>query len=205
MDRNAYLTGKAYQIVAITRIPPPGYAPMTPNKSTRCRALKLLGLALVAFFSAGCSQFNVPEMPFGTPVPKRYQGLDQGFDTSNRVSEQLYHAVRQARSDNGIVLEVVGDSTPARVMPLPPGEKTVYVSSLLEQTGVLQSLNAVDATLYRHSSEAISGIPMDVLMSKDGKSVRPESDYALQPGDRLKVRKAPNPAVQSLFNFMLGK
>ncbi|MGI9472040.1 MAG: hypothetical protein ACR2NZ_10930 [Rubripirellula sp.] len=177
---------------------------MAPKSPNLLPAIIFLGFAVVAMSSTGCSRLNLPEMPFGTPVPKEYRG-EPGFDTRNRVSEQLYHAVRQARTENGIVLEVVGDSTPARVMPLPTGEKAVYVSNLLTQTGILDKLHAVDATLYRHSNEAISGIPMDVRMSKDKKTVRPESDYALQPGDRLKVRKAPNPAVQSLYNFVLGK
>lgn len=177
---------------------------MTPTSPKRRPAMLLLGLAVLAVGNTGCSYLNLPAMPFGTPVPDEYRG-EPGFDTRNRVSEQLYHAVRQARTEKGIVLEVVGDSTPARVMPLPSDEKAVYVSTLLKQTGVLESLDAVDATLYRHSTEAISGIPMEVRMSKDGKSVRPESDYALQAGDRLRVAKAPNPAVQSLYNFVLGK
>ncbi len=103
-----------------------------------------------------------------------------------------------------MVLQVIGDDVPARVLPLPPGTHSVYVSELLTQTGVLKKLDNVDATLFRSSTDSIGGIPMEVNMSKDGKSVRPESDYSLQAGDRLMVSKATNPAAQAMFNAMLG-
>jgi hypothetical protein len=46
---------------------------------------------------------------------------------------------------------------------------------------------------------------MQVEMSDDCGTVRPESDYALQPGDRLKVWKVPNPAMGKLYNAFLGR
>lgn len=120
------------------------------------------------------------------------------------ASEKVYRAVQQSRSQNAIVLQILGDSSPVRVLPLPPGESSVFVSDLLKQSGVTKKLGSIEATLFRNSSEAIGGIPMEVKMGPDGRSVRPESDYALRAGDRLRVQEAPSPAMKSLVNALLG-
>jgi hypothetical protein len=147
---------------------------------------------------------QLPRFPFGQSSPD-FRAIGTGVDLNASVSEQVYHSVRQARAENGIVLQVVGDSNQSRILPLPPENKAVYVSDLLEQTGVRKQLDAVQATLYRYSTGSIGGIKMAVKMSKDGRTVRPESDYALQAGDRLQVQQAPNPALQSLLNATLGR
>ncbi|MDC0295262.1 hypothetical protein OAL35_00245 [bacterium] len=121
------------------------------------------------------------------------------------MTEQVYHSVRQAKSDNGVVLQVVGDSPTARVLPLPEAGQSVYVSELLTQTGVLGKLGHVEATLYRHSDEIIGGIPMEIKMGRSRDNVQPASDYALQPGDRLLVSKAANPALEMLLGGLLGR
>ncbi len=167
------------------------------------RQLAHFALLLLAISATGCTSLKLPNFAFRGNATE-YQGVQPGFESHAAISEQVYHSVRQARAENGVVLQVADDSMPCRVMPLPPGDKTVYVSDLLEQTGLLKKLDAVEATLFRHSSESIGGIKMEVTMSKNGRSVRPESDYALHPGDRLKVKKAPNPALQALVNAALG-
>jgi hypothetical protein len=161
-------------------------------------------LALAALTATGCTSVKLPPHPFTKGGSDAYRGIDCGYSSGSSVSEDVYHSVRRARAENGIVLQVIGDSTPARVMPLPPEGKTVYLSHLLEQTGVQRSLGAVEATLFRHSSDSIGGIPMAVKMSPDGKSIRPESDYALQAGDRIRVEQAPDPGMQQMVNELFG-
>lgn len=164
-------------------------------------ALTVSALVLSAM---GCSTLDLPKTPF-SKHSREYQGVDSGFDGGQTsVSQQVYHAVRQARGENSVVLQVIGDETPVRVLPLPEGAQSVYVSELLVQTGVLQKLGTINATLYRHSSDAIGGIPMEVKMDHDRSAVRPESDYALQAGDRLTVSKAAHPALQTVVNMLLG-
>ncbi len=46
---------------------------------------------------------------------------------------------------------------------------------------------------------------MEVKMDKEGRVVRPESDYSLQPGDRVMVSKAASPAMQVLVKAMIGQ
>jgi hypothetical protein len=161
--------------------------------------------------ATGCTSLKLPALSLPGLLPgastdqSQYEGMDGSFQLQPSASEQIYHSVQRARSENAIVLEVVGDSTPVRVLPLPPGNKAVYVSNLLEQTGVRKKLDTVKATLYRHSSDSIGGIPMDVKMTRDARRVRPESDYALQAGDRLRVEKAISPVVAQLMNAVLGR
>ena len=74
--------------------------------------------------------------------------MSSALDLDHAVQEKAYYAVRQAKAENGVVLEVIGDAIPARTLPLPSGEQTVYVSDLLEETGVMDKLDTVAATLY---------------------------------------------------------
>jgi hypothetical protein len=166
----------------------------------------LISFAVILATATGCTSLQVPElpgMPFVNQESDEYRLIDTSLPMQRSDPEQIYHSVRQARAENGIVLQVVQDKTPVRVLPLPPGQQSVYVSDLLQQSGVQQKLKTIQATLYRHSTDSIGGIPMEVKMSRDGRTIKPESDYALQAGDRLKVQKY-NPTMELLFSSILG-
>ena len=166
-------------------------------------------LGLFAVFASGCSSLKIPELtvpplPFSAPSSQPYMGAESGFDPKGDFSEQVYNGVREAKARNAVVLHIVGDSTPVRVLPLPESGQSVTVSTLLTQTLVTKKLGSIQATLYRPSPESITGMPLAVKMASDGKTVRPETDYALRAGDRLRVQKAASPAVQGLFQSLLG-
>jgi hypothetical protein len=120
------------------------------------------------------------------------------------MNEKVYYAVKRAKLENAVVLQVIDDENPARILPLPEGDRTVYVSELLSQTGVMKKLGHVEATLYRTSSDSINGIPMEIKMGRSRDNVQPASDYALQAGDRVMVSKATNPALEMLFDGLIG-
>ena len=178
---------------------------MTRISTRKMQPQTLLCLAVILVTTSGCASLNLPGLPIIGPLPveERYQGVDGSYHPQSSVGEQTYHSVRRARSENAIVLQVVGDEPTNRVLPLPPEGKTVYVSNLLKQSGVQKKLGNVEATLFRHSTDSIGGLPMAVKMSRDGQSVLPDSDYALQAGDRLQVRKA-NLELKGLVNTFLG-
>ncbi len=169
------------------------------------RAAVVMTIAL-ATMTSGCSSIKLPSNPFSHPGDRLgdYTGLEGVPQMPETEAEQIYLAVKQARASNSMVLHVPGDDPSTRVLPLPTDGRSVYVSTLLVQTGVKKKLGYLEATLYRHSAASIAGIPLECRMSRDGDTVKPECDYALQPGDRLTVRKASNPAMQSLFNAVLG-
>ena len=151
----------------------------------------------------GCGTFSVPQDNiFLGGSSQSFGPNDMGFDAGIDDAETLYHAVRQARGQGSMVLQVVGDSQPARTLPLPPGGQAVYLSQMLDQTGVAQKLGAMDVMLFRYSDQMPGGLRMKVTMDKDGGRVQPASDYALQPGDRVRVR--PLGGSKMLDGFALG-
>ncbi len=177
---------------------------MTRKTNPKTTHLLRFSFALTTVLATGCTTLNLPVLTFSKPASSEYRSVDPGFQLEPLNSEQAYYSVRQARSQNAIVLEVAGDSTPVRVLPLPPGEKSVFVSDLLNQTGIQKKFGSLQATLFRYSPESIGGLRMDVKMAPDGRSVRAVSDYALHAGDRLRVSKAANPGLKGLVNMVLG-
>jgi hypothetical protein len=180
---------------------------MTTLRSHKKLRLILIPLAFSAVAASGCTAWDVhelPAMPFVSKPPKEYRPVGVSLNLQASDPAEIYHSVNQARAENGVVLQIVGDDkSPIRVLPLPPGQRTVYVSDLLDQTGVIGKLKSVEATLFRHSADTIGGIPMVVKMTDGGKRVKPESDYALRAGDRLKVKKY-NVAINGVISAVLG-
>lgn len=140
---------------------------------------------------------------------------------SGAFTQEVYQSVRNAKANNSIVLQVLDDEVPIRVLPLPSAEaspsqaaaagsavggRSVFVSTLLAQTGVMRKLGRAQAALYRPSPENYEGIRMDILFSEnDTEQVRPESDYALRPGDRLVIRKDDRLGMASLLDMVLKR
>ncbi|MDB4476964.1 hypothetical protein N9018_02045 [Rhodopirellula sp.] len=178
---------------------------MIPNYAQKRSLHGLFWSILACLAFSGCTSVKLPGTAFQRPSNSDYQSMSSSLDVAHGVQEKAYYAVRQAKADNGVVLEVAGDSNPARLLPLPSNGQAVYLSDLLEETGVLGKLETVGATLYRYTPETVNGMPMEVRMADDCHTVRPESDYALQAGDRLRVWKVPNPAMGKLYNVFLGR
>lgn len=182
----------------------PPYSPRAVAGRWWGRAMMVLGqIAMVGAFS-GCSTLDLPRLPFAHPSSYR-SSVGQPLDLQNTDLARRYQCVRQAKTQNGVVLEVVGDEEPYRVLPLPEGQKSVFVSHLLAQTGVQRKLGQIKATLYRCSNDSWTGIPMEVRMADEGQRVRPESDYALRAGDRLRVEKDETSAVDLLVDMALAR
>lgn len=117
-------------------------------------------------------------------------------------SRELFRQIRQAEANQAVILEVVGDSPPFRVLPLPPEDQSVFVSELLAQTGVQEKLGRIKAVVYRATPEIPAGLPMEVRFYPRGGEIRAECDYALRPGDRLRVAKDDSLA-SGLFDWIL--
>lgn len=160
--------------------------------------------SLIAIAGTGCSSFRLPaKFPFGQEPVSEYVAGD-GSPLQASEGEVIYKKVREAKAQNSIVLQIAGAEPPIRVLPLPTEGQSVFVSDLLNQTGVLQELGRVDATLYRDAPGMPAGIRMAVKMSHDHEQVRPESDYSLRPGDRLSIQKARAPAMNGMLSGLLG-
>lgn len=147
----------------------------------------------------------------GTYVPV---GADATLP-SGSFTQPVHQAVRKAKQENAVVLQVLGSDEPIRVLPLPRGNDAgaidspssgVFVSTLLKQTGVLKKYGRINASLYRPSPSSFEGVRMDVLFTRrDHEQIRPESDYALRAGDRLVIREDERMGFGSIVDLALGR
>ncbi|TWT83761.1 hypothetical protein CA13_52320 [Planctomycetes bacterium CA13] len=167
---------------------------------------KVLLFSLFALSFTGCASFDFPSLdlsPDGTKYVSGGGGGEfNGFDET--MDETVYNKVREAQANNAIVFQVQGDSDASRVLPLPPDGKSVFVSTLLTQSGAVKKMGGVAPILYRSSPQSIGGVRMAVKMSPGGKTVVPESDYALRPGDRVYVQRSAGIDMKNLFSATLG-
>lgn len=145
--------------------------------------------------SGGCALTGpAPISLLGAPEPAP--------ESASSEAAEVYQRIKQAKSQHAVVLQVAGDSEPIRVLPLPPDGRPVFVSDLLEQTGVFKRFGRVQAELFRDSPTDFRGVRMAVQLDQ-GSRVRPESDYALRPGDRLRVQADPSSALGDFLGGLL--
>ncbi len=116
-------------------------------------------------------------------------------------SAEVFQRVKQAKAQNAIVLQVQGDKEPLRVLPLPPEGRSVNVSDLLGQTGLLKRFGNMQVRVHRDAPGQMDGVRMDVKVNNE--KVRPESDYALRPGDRIMVRKDDTTRIGKFFGELV--
>lgn len=156
-----------------------------PNRGRFALTALVTGLVVTG---PGCNMLDMRSKSGGNPEM-----------TSSREVEEVFRKLREAQNQNSVLLQVVGDSTPLRVLPLPPENRTVFVSELLEQTGIREKFGTIEATVYRADRKIPGGVPMEVRFNNDG-TVQPQYDYHLQPGDRIRVAKA-----ESKFSTFLDR
>lgn len=174
---------------------PPASAAIVGRTIRRCVSILTGGRQAGAAFAAaltllaGCTLFQ--------------SGKEDSTALKGSSSTQVAQRIREAKAQNSVVIQVADDSVPIRVLPLPADGESVFVSDLLTQTGVAEKLGRMQATLYRANPSTPMGVPMEVRFSPKDGSVRPECDYALQPGDRLKIMKDETSMIGGLIDQLL--
>lgn len=207
------------------------FSPVPLDRTARPFGLGRLGLGhlsvcvlmLLAAGLTGCSSIKLPSakgldlmepsssilFPGSGGPSSPYQMRDgsvpaDALSADGALTAESYQKIREAKAQNSVVLQVAGDEQPIRVLPLPPGQKSVFVSELLTQTGVLKKFGSVEATLYRPAPDWISSARMDIKFADDG-TIDPATDYGLRPGDRVQIRQRETTALESLVNLALRR
>jgi hypothetical protein len=112
---------------------------------------------------------------------------DEAFVLESTAPAGPLKTAASAQSNNAILLEVAGAETTTRMLPLPEDGRPVYVSDLLRQSGLIDDFPRMDAALFRASPSEPAGIRMGIKFRPKSNQIAPEHDYALKPGDRLRV------------------
>ena len=133
-----------------------------------------------------------------------YTGADPAFAANQAMSGNTFQAVRQAKSQNAIVLQVLGDRDPIRVLPLPGEGQSVLVSDLLRQAGLATKFSSMNVVVFRSATGMPGGIRMEVRMEGKGDGVQPATDYALQAGDRIQVAKSTSDVFEGMLSATFG-
>lgn len=176
-------------------------------------------LLVVVTFSSGCTKLpSTRKLDLMSPSSSilfpgqrnpasRYRmadGSEPALAADGSMSMEAYQKIREAKANHSVVLQVDGDDQPVRVLPLPPENKSAFVSELLSQTGLLKRFGAVDVVLYRPSPESISGVRMQVQFRDDG-TIDPTTDYGLRAGDRIRVTKVDTSPFQMMMDLVLQR
>ncbi len=166
---------------------------MTEILGTRAARYLVAGtVALVV--CGGCNTFSKSNCSATLDAAVQLQGND---------SAEVVKRIQEAKSQNSVVIQVAGDSQPIRVLPLPSDGTPVFVSDLLRQTGIQEKMGRMLVTVQRSSPVDYTGAKMDVRFDEHGDNVRPETDYALQSGDRVKISKDSRTAIGGFLDQII--
>jgi hypothetical protein len=113
--------------------------------------------------------------------------MDESFVLESTAPQGPLKTPAEAQRNNAILLEVDSGKATTRMIPLPDDGRPVYVSDLLRQSGLLDEFPRMDAVLFRPSPSEPNGIRMGIRFRPKSNQIAPEHDYALRPGDRIRV------------------
>ncbi len=86
-------------------------------------------------------------------------------------------------------------------MPVKPG---MVVQDALEGSGVMDRFDRMTIKVRRFVKEQQSYLPLTAVYDHDRDEVRPESNYAIQPGDILIVTEDTSSSSQDMLQQLLG-
>lgn len=149
-------------------------------------------LPLLLLTACGCSLVQPSSSDLSTTT------LEASHDVAT------YQQIAAARRGNNVVLQVEGDEQTFRVLPLPNTGHPVFLSDLLDQTGLTNTFGRMAVDVYRNSADTVDGIKMGVDFHPDTGEMMPTSDYALRPGDRIAVAQDKAPLGRGMLNKLIG-
>ena len=86
------------------------------------------------------------------------------------------------------------------------GKRIIWISGvgdLLKQTGIQEKMGRMLVTVYRPSPTDFAGAKMVVRFDDEGETVRPDTDYSLQAGDRVKISKDTTTSMSRFIDQIL--
>ena len=148
---------------------------------------KLVWVLPITLLLSGCTSLN-----------QNYRNANASLDTT-RMEAQGYNfdetgaqlPIESKTSSNGsptVVLDVRNGKKHMERIPLSP-EKPLFVADLIKDANLAKRLGKIDVTVIRETTPMAPPVRMDVGFDSSGRNVMQEQNYALQPNDRVIVRK----------------
>ncbi len=149
----------------------------------------LVSLLIASFSLSGCAMFSSP----GNSMLSRSQGEKNDQPADNGM----------ATSDQTVVVELhrEGGLAGRLRVPVKPG---MVVQDALEGSGVMDRFDRMTIKVRRFVKEQQSYLPLTAVYDHDRDEVRPESNYAIQPGDILIVTEDTSSSSQDMLQQLLG-
>ncbi len=149
----------------------------------------LVSLLIASFSLSGCAMFSSP----ANSLLSRSQGEKNDQPADNGM----------AASDQTVVVELhrEGGLAGRLRVPVKPG---MVVQDALEGSGVMDRFDRMTIKVRRFVKGQQAYLPLTAVYDHDRNEVRPESNYAIQPGDILIVTEDTSSSSQDMLQQLLG-
>ena len=149
----------------------------------------LVALLVVSFSLSGCAIFSSP----GNSMLSRFQGEknDQPADDGLTASDQT--VVVELHRERGLAGRL-------RV-PVKPG---MVVQDALEGSGGIDRFDRMTIKVRRFVKGQQAYLPITAVYDHDRDEVRPESNYAIQPGEILIITEDTSSSTDDMLQQLLG-
>ena len=149
----------------------------------------LVSLLIASFSLSGCAMFSSP----ANSLLSRSQGEKNDQPADNGI----------AASDQTVVVELhrEGGLAGRLRVPVKPG---MVVQDALEGSGVMDRFDRMTIKVRRFVKGQQAYLPLTAVYDHDRNEVRPESNYAIQPGDILIVTEDTSSSSQDMLQQLLG-
>ena len=149
----------------------------------------LFSLVIASFSLSGCATFSSP----GNSMLSWFQGEKNDHPADDGL----------AASDQTVVVELhrEGGLAGRLRVPVKPG---MVVQNALEGSGAMDRFDRMTIKVRRFVKGQQAYLPLTAVYDHDRNEVRPESNYAIQPGDILIVTEDTSSSSQDMLQQLLG-
>ena len=143
--------------------------------------------SLATAANTGCNVLNFqPRESTSSLDLKSLQNAGYAVDESGALL-----AAPHASSSSGlptVVLDIRNGEQHMERIPLSP-DKPMFVSDVIKDAKLVERIGKIKVSVVRETTPSTPPVRMDVDFDSKGKEVMQEQNYALQPNDRVIVRK----------------
>jgi hypothetical protein len=146
--------------------------------------LHSLCLGLGVLFASGCTTFNLT--PRKSTDTLDIASLERAGYPTDENGAILPVQIKDGAT--GVILEVHNGETHHEMIPMRP-DKPLFVEDVVKDAKLVERIGKIKVSIIRSTTPNAPPVRMDVGFDSKGKNVMQEQNYALQPNDRIIIRK----------------